>query len=238
MFRQTIDHGRGTEFGPTGGKIELTTAIEAIDTSTPEDLVLHSDEEIAWNGVSLKIGQTGAQVRPASGRCVVVPAADSWWTAKTYASKTSTSCGITNRTRPIVRVDRRGCLSSKRISPGGRIVPSRAAAIRRQRPSVGWATATRRRAARRIDVRRLRARGVAAMVECPGGNGLSVEMRNTLCVSCGPIVRLHRAMARDQALAISLDHTTTRGESAVLEWRCARQNGPCGAVAITVTESA
>ncbi len=80
--------------------------------------------------------------------------------------------------------------------------------------------------------------GTAAVVDCRAATGLTLKMSNTLCVASGPIVRLPGAMPADQALAMQLDHVTTRGDSAVLECRYRRVEARPGEVRITATDSA
>lgn len=80
--------------------------------------------------------------------------------------------------------------------------------------------------------------GVAALVDCQGAGGLSVTVDNSLCVSSGPLVRLHRAPQADETFALVLDHVTTRGDSAVLECRYRRLHENPGAITITANQSA
>ena len=80
--------------------------------------------------------------------------------------------------------------------------------------------------------------GVAAVIDCQGTSALSVEMTNSLCLAAGPVVRLHRAPKSDEALSISLDHLTTRGDCSVLECRYSRLDDPLGTITICVTDSA
>jgi hypothetical protein len=77
---------------------------------------------------------------------------------------------------------------------------------------------------------------VAAVVDARGAGGLSVEMNNTLCVDVGQIVRLNRAPSGDESVAVSLAHTTTRGDSAVLECRYARVEDQPARIAISAVE--
>jgi hypothetical protein len=67
---------------------------------------------------------------------------------------------------------------------------------------------------------------------------LAVELRNSLCVASGPIVRLHEAPPAAQSITIALAHATTRGDSAVLECRYAHLQDLCGAISITADDSA
>ncbi|MEX2112597.1 MAG: protein kinase [Pirellulales bacterium] len=81
-------------------------------------------------------------------------------------------------------------------------------------------------------------RGVQSAVDCRGTTGLSVELANTLCVAAGPIVRSYAPPAAGQTLAIALQHTTTRGDCAVLECRYRQLEEELGAVVVTVIDSA
>ena len=69
-----------------------------------------------------------------------------------------------------------------------------------------------------------------------GAGGLSVEMNNSLCVDVGPIVRLNRAPSGDEAVAIALAHTSTRGDTSVLECRYARVEDHPATIAISAVE--
>lgn len=80
--------------------------------------------------------------------------------------------------------------------------------------------------------------GLAAVVDCRASGGLSVEVNNSLCVASGPLVRLDRAPAAEQSIAISLDHATMRGDSAVLECGYGRLDEPIGPITITANDSA
>lgn len=77
---------------------------------------------------------------------------------------------------------------------------------------------------------------VAVVVDARGAGGLSVEMKNSLCLDVGPIVRLNRAPSGDEAVAIALAHTTTRGDSAVLECRYSRVEDHPATIAISAVE--
>jgi serine/threonine protein kinase len=77
---------------------------------------------------------------------------------------------------------------------------------------------------------------VAAVVDARGTGGLSLELNNSLCVDVGPIVRLNRAPSGDEAVAVTLAHTTTRGDSAVLECRYARVEDQPAKIAISAVE--
>ena len=77
---------------------------------------------------------------------------------------------------------------------------------------------------------------VSAVVDARGASGLSVEMKNSLCLDVGPIVRLNRAPTGDEAVAISLAHTTTRGDSAVLECRYSRVEDQPATIAMSAVE--
>ncbi|HEX3727500.1 MAG TPA: protein kinase [Pirellulales bacterium] len=81
-------------------------------------------------------------------------------------------------------------------------------------------------------------RGMQAVVDCVRSAGFTVQLRNVLCVASGPIVRLERDAMPDGELTIVLDHTTTRGDSSVLEWRYGPGAKPRFGVAISVTDSA
>ncbi len=80
--------------------------------------------------------------------------------------------------------------------------------------------------------------GVAAVIDCQGTAGLALDMKNTLCVASGPIVRLHRGPKPDESIALSLDHVTLRGDCAVLECRYGRLEGELGSITISATDSA
>jgi hypothetical protein len=80
--------------------------------------------------------------------------------------------------------------------------------------------------------------GMAAVVDCQAATGVTLEMKNTLCVASGPIVRLSRAPQPNESVAIMLDHVTLRGDSAVLECRYSRLPGSLGSITISATDSA
>jgi hypothetical protein len=80
--------------------------------------------------------------------------------------------------------------------------------------------------------------GTAAIVDCRGTTGLSVDLTNALCVASGPIVRLHRCPSPGETFAISLDHTTTRGDSRLIECRYGRLESEPGQIVISVADSA
>jgi serine/threonine-protein kinase len=77
---------------------------------------------------------------------------------------------------------------------------------------------------------------VAAVVDTRGAGSVSVELNNTLCVDVGPIVLLNRAPSGDEAVAVTLTHSTTRGDSAVLECRYARVEDRPATIAISAVE--
>src|SRR5262249_13815034 len=58
-----------------------------------------------------------------------------------------------------------------------------------------------------------------------------------LCVDAGPIVRLRGHASADDRIAISLEHTTTRGDSAVLHWRYRQGDSVPGPIEISVIAS-
>jgi eukaryotic-like serine/threonine-protein kinase len=78
----------------------------------------------------------------------------------------------------------------------------------------------------------------AAVVDCEGAETISVELRNTLCASSGPVVRLHAAKSQPSSVAIHLEHATLRGASAVLEWRYGRAGNGSTMVAISAVGTA
>lgn len=80
--------------------------------------------------------------------------------------------------------------------------------------------------------------GVDAVVECRAGGTLAIELTNSLCVAAGPLVRLHRPLKPVESLSLTLDRTTTRGDTSVLEYRYQRAEGEFGAVTINVSNSA
>ena len=71
---------------------------------------------------------------------------------------------------------------------------------------------------------------------CAGPGGLSVELNNTLCVDVGPIVLLNRTPSGEEAVAVTLTHSTTRGDSAVLECRYSRVEDQPARIAISAVE--
>jgi serine/threonine-protein kinase len=79
--------------------------------------------------------------------------------------------------------------------------------------------------------------GVAAVIDRRGAGGFSVEMSNSLCLASGPIVRLHRATKVAESITISLERTTTRGDSSVLECRYERLEANSGSITISATDS-
>jgi serine/threonine-protein kinase len=81
-------------------------------------------------------------------------------------------------------------------------------------------------------------RGVQAVVDCAAARSLNVELKNTLCVAAGPMVRLRRSQPEGTVLAISLDHVTTRGDCGLLECRYGQLENDLGAIVITVNDSA
>lgn len=79
--------------------------------------------------------------------------------------------------------------------------------------------------------------GLAAVVDCQGTGALSVTFENFLSLASGPLVRLHRAPKVDEPIALTLDHVTTRGNSAVLECRYERLDENPGPITVTANES-
>jgi serine/threonine protein kinase len=77
---------------------------------------------------------------------------------------------------------------------------------------------------------------IAAVVDSRGTGGLSVHLHNSLCVDAGPIARLNRAPSGGDAVSIVLAHTTTRGNSAVVECRYAHVEQHPAAIAISAVE--
>ncbi len=80
-------------------------------------------------------------------------------------------------------------------------------------------------------------RGVAAVVECRANAGITVALSNTLCIAAGPIVRTETGPGNGETIAISLDHTTTRGDCAVLDCVADAQASQPGLIVISVAES-
>jgi serine/threonine-protein kinase len=62
-------------------------------------------------------------------------------------------------------------------------------------------------------------RETSAVVDCLAAPHLAILMRNSLCLSSGPVLRLHRAPHADEAINFTLEHVTARGASPVLECR-------------------
>lgn len=77
--------------------------------------------------------------------------------------------------------------------------------------------------------------GTSAVVDCLASPNLAVQMKNTLCLSSGPMLRLHRAPRADEAATITLDHVTARGNSPALECRAA-SDAPAGPMSICATD--
>jgi hypothetical protein len=65
----------------------------------------------------------------------------------------------------------------------------------------------------------------------------SLSLGNTLCVASGPLLRIPRGAGHGDAISVSLDHVTLRGEGSILEWRYGRRPSQPNAVTISVTES-
>jgi hypothetical protein len=76
------------------------------------------------------------------------------------------------------------------------------------------------------------------VVDCQADGSLSVELVNALCIDSGPILRLHRCPSAERSFIVALTHTTTRGESAVLECRYKQHKPPFGQIRISVADSA
>ena len=102
--------------------------------------------------------------------------------------------------------------------------------------AIAWLGAGESNASGEIKFSDCASSGVAALVDCHAASSLWVEITNTLCVASGPLVRLNRAPATDQAVTISLDHVTTRGDSAVIECRYGQLGDACGPIAISAAE--
>jgi len=80
--------------------------------------------------------------------------------------------------------------------------------------------------------------GLRAVVEEQSQHGLTVRLRNTLCVAAGPIVRLDHWPADTSRVEISLQRVTTRGDTAIIDCRRAPGEGSPGVVRVTASECA
>jgi hypothetical protein len=77
-------------------------------------------------------------------------------------------------------------------------------------------------------------RETAAAVHCLAAPQLAVQWQNSLCVNSGPLLYLHRPPRGDEAITVTLEHVTTRGDSPVLACRGNRDeaSGPISISAI------
>ncbi len=80
--------------------------------------------------------------------------------------------------------------------------------------------------------------GLAAVIDDKAAGGLSIQLRNCLCVAAGPILRMARPPEPDEPVNLSLDHVTTRGDTAVLHCQYGRLAHDPGPITIMANGSA
>ena len=230
--------------GPTGKSarrdpaVALAAAVEPADSTRVNDLVLSGDDDWHLDAQAIKAGQrvrwpAGVRPRvsvPRGG--LVVGCDDVCFESIDFVYQASdTGAGAIDRVAAMIvvagqGVELRGCsLASVGDAPPAAIC---------------WKGTSERTpgSSGEMTLRDCVASGVAAVVDCSSTGGLSVRLSNTLCVAAGPIVRLHGPAASDQRLTISLEHVTTRGDGAVLEWRYGRTEKAPRPIEISATACA
>jgi serine/threonine-protein kinase len=227
--------GAGT--GAAEREITLTTATSPVESDSSDDLILPSGETLNFAELELK---SGRRVCGRSGRRPVVSVPEQglvigcedvlfdgidfiWQSDRTAARPAGVTAMIVVEAQAI---EFRGCsFSTSANSP-----PC----------AVAWVGADDRSATGSGHLRfsDCVASGVAAVVDCQSDAPLALEMSNSLCLASGPILRLHRGPQGEESIRISLDHVTTRGDSAVLECRYTRLEDTSGPITITANDSA
>lgn len=213
-------------------------AIEPVAGTAPADLVLPGDQELNGSQLAFKAGQRvrgQAGKRPlviVSGRGLAIDCDNVCFEGVDFVWEAAAGDGGTP-IRPSAMfvveaqsLELRGCSFSSR---------SEVAPI-----AIAWTRTADVAAGSSGELTAIDCvfHGVEAIVDWQAAGGLTVELDNSLCVASGPILRLHRCPKTDEAVAISLDRTTTRGDSAVLECRYARLEIQPGPITIAATDSA
>jgi serine/threonine protein kinase len=214
--------------------VTLATATSPVESKESDDLILPTGKKLRPRQLDLRAGQRVVG-RDGKRPLVSVPVEGLFVTAEDVVfdgidfiwENDPKAASKTNRGRSIIvlqaqGIEFRGC--SFTTTP-------EAAAV-----AVSWRGATDAIAGAEITFTDCVLSDVAAVVDARGAGGLSVELNNSLCVDVGPIVRLNRAPTGDETLAIALAHTTTRGDSAVLECRYARVEDYPATIAISAVE--
>ena len=216
-------------------QVTQTSALEPADRAGPDDLVLPADKKIPAGTLAFKPGQ---RVRGRGGKRPVISVSE--------AGLTVPCDDVCFEGVDFVWEATAADESRARQEPAMITVNARSVTLRRCSFStatdatpiaIAWSGADEGGGGE-ITCSDCVFQGLAAVVDCRGDGGVAVELANTLCVAAGPIVRLHGCPRAGQRVAISLVHTTTRGDSAVLECRYGRLETEPGEIAITVSDSA
>jgi serine/threonine-protein kinase len=216
---------------PTTSPVRLASATELPATMGPEDLVLPSGKTVLRRGLALKAGQR-VRAKPGQRATLSVPRGgllvarddtrfeniDFIWEHEADVPPGSHGAMVVLEAQ---NIEFRGCsFTAAGDSPVAAIALAGGAS-----PAV---------ASNELTMIDCVVRGTRAVVDCLAAPHLAVQLHNTLCVSSGPMLRMHRPPHADESITLTLDQVTARGESPALECRVAN-DAPAGPISICAT---
>lgn len=215
--------------------VQLASATALPATSGPEDLVLPSGKTVLRRGLALKAGQCvrGKQGQrptisvPPGG--LLVTREDIRFEGIDFVWEHEPEKSAAGRQAAMLVVEAqsiefRGCSFS---APADSPVAAIALA--------GGSTPTATAASAELTMSDCVFRGTRAVIDCLAAPNLAVQLQNSLCLSSGAVLRMHRPPHGDEAVTITLDHVTMRGESPALQCRVA-SDAPAGPTSICATD--